>query len=38
MFDNDEPLRIHIHTVVRTPNGGDYGVDLLRQHHERYQH
>ena len=26
------------HTVVRTPNGGDYGADLLRQHHERYDH
>jgi hypothetical protein len=38
MFANDEPLRIHIHTVVRTPNGGDYGVDLLRAHHERYVH
>jgi hypothetical protein len=36
MFDNDVPTRRHIHTVVRTPNGNDYGVDLLRQHHERY--
>jgi hypothetical protein len=27
--------RDHIHTVVRTPNGNDYGKDLLRQHHER---
>ena len=36
MFDNDVPLRHHIHTVVRTPNGNDYGVDLLRQHHERF--
>ncbi|KOU69280.1 hypothetical protein ADK57_14095 [Streptomyces sp. MMG1533] len=36
MFDNDEPTRRHIHTVVRTPNGNDYGVDLLRQHHERF--
>jgi hypothetical protein len=27
--------REHIHTVVRTPNGNDYGKDLLRQHHER---
>jgi hypothetical protein len=36
MFDNDEPSRQHIHTVVRTPNGNDYGIDLLRQHHERY--
>ncbi len=29
------PTREHIHTVVRTPNGNDYGKDLLRQHHER---
>jgi hypothetical protein len=36
MFDNDHPTRRHIHTVVRTPNGGDYGVDLLRRHHERF--
>ncbi|MGW4906280.1 DUF3500 domain-containing protein [Streptomyces sp. NPDC004270] len=36
MFDNDVPSRRHIHTVVRTPNGNDYGVDLLRQHHERH--
>jgi hypothetical protein len=28
--------RDHIHTVVRTPNGNDYGKDLLRQHHERH--
>ncbi len=25
------PSRDHIHTVVRTPNGNDYGKDLLRQ-------
>ncbi|WP_051839453.1 DUF3500 domain-containing protein [Streptomyces sp. NRRL F-5126] len=36
MFDNDVPTRRHIHTVVRTPNGNDYGVDLLRRHHERH--
>jgi hypothetical protein len=36
MFDNDYPTRNHIHTVVRTPNGNDYGADLLRQHHERH--
>ncbi|MEV7045324.1 DUF3500 domain-containing protein [Amycolatopsis sp. NPDC051061] len=36
MFDNDVPSRRHIHTVVRTPNGNDYGADLLRQHHERF--
>lgn len=37
-FDNPVPSRNHIHTIVRTPNGGDYGVDLLRQHLERYDH
>jgi hypothetical protein len=31
---NQEPARCHIHTVVRTPNGNDYGKDLLRQHYE----
>jgi Protein of unknown function (DUF3500) len=35
MFDNDHHARNHIHTVVRTPNGNDYGQDYLRQHHER---
>ena len=38
VFDNDEPSRHHIHTVIRTPNGNDYGKDLLRQHHERFDH
>jgi hypothetical protein len=38
MFDNDHPTRNHVHTVVRTPNGNDYGVDLLRQHHELHHH
>ena len=27
------PNHEHIHTVVRTPNGNDYGKDLLRQHY-----
>jgi hypothetical protein len=31
---NQEPAKCHIHTVVRTPNGNDYGKDLLRQHYE----
>ena len=35
-FDNDEPSRNHIHTMVRTPNGNDYGRDLLRQHLARH--
>lgn len=29
------PTRDHIHTIVRTPNGNDYGRDLLRQHLEQ---
>ena len=32
------PGRQHIHTVVRTPNGNDYGTDLLRQHHRQHAH
>jgi hypothetical protein len=32
-FDNDTPSRQHIHTIVRTPNGNDYGMDLLAQHY-----
>jgi hypothetical protein len=28
------PGKAHIHSVVRTPNGNDYGKDLLRQHYE----
>jgi len=31
-FRSREPSRDHIHAVVRTPNGNDYGKDLLRQH------
>jgi len=30
------PGKAHIHTVVRTPNGNDYGKDLLRQHYEKH--
>ena len=45
-FDHQAPValegpartRNHIHTLVRTPNGNDYGTDLLRQHYERYDH
>ncbi len=28
------PVKTHIHTVVRTPNGNDYGKDLLKEHLE----
>jgi hypothetical protein len=29
---NTEPAKYHVHTIVRTPNGNDYGRDLVRQH------
>ena len=32
-LSNEEPERFHIHTIVRTPNGNDYGMDLLRMHY-----
>jgi hypothetical protein len=32
------PYREHIHSVVRTPNGNDYGKDLLRQHYQQHPH
>lgn len=32
---NPEPEKFHIHTLVRTPNGNDYGMALLRLHCER---
>jgi hypothetical protein len=38
IWDNTEPTRDHIHTVVRTPNGNDYGRDLLRQHYAQHDH
>ena len=31
-LENNEPEKFHVHTMVRTPNGNDYGKDLLRQH------
>jgi hypothetical protein len=35
---NNEPEPFHIHTIVRTPNGNDYGMDLLRQHYAQFPH
>jgi len=32
------PFHDHIHVVVRTPNGNDYGKDLLRQHYAAHPH
>ena len=36
--DPAQPTRQHIHVVVRTPNGNDYGKDLLRQHYAQHPH
>jgi hypothetical protein len=36
--DRGVPTRRHVHSVVRTPNGNDYGKDLLRQHYEAHAH
>ncbi len=36
--DDGRPSKNHIHTVVRTPNGNDYGKDLLKQHLESHHH
>jgi hypothetical protein len=38
LYPRGVPYREHIHAVVRTPNGNDYGKDLLRQHYERVSH
>jgi len=38
LIDPNLPTVEHVHTVVRTPNGNDYGKDLLRQHYARHPH
>ena len=38
MPGRQDAVREHIHTVVRTPNGNDYGKDLLRQHYSTHPH
>ena len=46
-FDHQRPIalgrsrtatRQHIHATVRTPNGNDYGKDLLKQHLKDHHH
>ncbi|WP_046728893.1 DUF3500 domain-containing protein [Streptomyces humi] len=27
------PTQMHVHSIIRTPNGNDYGKELLRQHY-----
>jgi hypothetical protein len=29
------PGRLHVHSLIRTPNGNDYGKDLLKQHYQQ---
>jgi hypothetical protein len=35
---NAEPAKFHVHAIVRTPNGNDYGADLLRLHYATAPH
>ncbi len=35
---NAEPAKFHVHTIVRTANGNDYGIDLLRLHYAHAHH
>lgn len=35
-LNNKEPARYHIHSIVRMPNGGDYG-NALRSHEQKLQ-
>jgi hypothetical protein len=37
LYPDRRPRRDHVHAVVRTPNGNDYGKDLLRQHYEAHR-
>jgi hypothetical protein len=36
--EHTKPYKDHIHVIVRTPNGNDYGTDLLRQHYQLGHH
>ena len=38
LHENGVPTRDHIHVVIRTPNGNDYGKDLLGQHLKTHKH
>ncbi len=33
---NPEPERFHVHTIVREPNGNDYGKQLLARHYAQH--
>jgi hypothetical protein len=36
--EKTKPYKDHIHVIVRTPNGNDYGKDLLRLHYQQGHH
>ncbi|HEX5023529.1 MAG TPA: DUF3500 domain-containing protein [Candidatus Binatia bacterium] len=36
--EHTKPYKDHIHVILRTPNGNDYGKDLLRQHYQYAHH
>lgn len=36
--ERGKPTRAHVHTITRTPNGNDYGKDLLAQHLADHAH
>lgn len=36
--EHSKPYKDHIHVIVRTPNGNDYGKDLLRLHYQQGHH
>ena len=38
LYPDGRPYREHVHSVVRTPNGNDYGKDLLRLHYQQHPH
>ncbi|MFZ2064636.1 MAG: DUF3500 domain-containing protein [Xanthobacteraceae bacterium] len=38
VLNNPEPQKFHVHTIVHTPNGNDFGMDLLRLHYETSPH
>jgi len=38
LLGNEQPQTFHVHTIVRTPNGNDYGKDVLMQHYRLHDH
>jgi hypothetical protein len=38
VFKGLEPMKSHVHTMMRTPNGNDYGTDYIRQHRLNHPH